>query len=156
MPNESISVYFSVQDGGSRVLKQIADQTKVLDKETQELQQAMQGLEAANKNLLKRQGELQSQMKSANKTVNEAQKAFDEYGDEVSKLRLDNAIDAQAKLKSELVDVNAQLQGNTKTYKEYLEAIRKGGNDSGVDAGIASMGKKAGGLRRIAAALRGR
>lgn len=142
MPNESISVYFSVQDGGSRVLKQIADQTKVLDKETQELQQAMQGLEAANKNLLKRQGELQSQMKSANKTVNEAQKAFDEYGDEVSKLRLDNAIDAQAKLKSELVDVNAQLQGNTKTYKEYLEAIRKGGNDSGVDAGIASMGKK--------------
>ena len=127
MPKEGISIYFSIKDGSSQVLKQIADKTRALDKDTQELQQTTLALEKANKNLLKRQGELNSQLKSSGKAVNEAQKAFDRYGDELSKARLDSAIEEHAKLKSELTEVNAQLQGNTKTYKEYLETIRKGG-----------------------------
>lgn len=146
MPKEGISIYFSIKDGSSQVLKQIADKTRALDKDTQELQQTTLALEKANKNLLKRQGELNSQLKSSGKAVNEAQKAFDRYGDELSKARLDSAIEEHAKLKSELTEVNAQLQGNTKTYKEYLETIRKGGRSSESADGISGIGKKLGSM----------
>ena len=37
MPNEGISVYFTIKDGASQVLKTIGDHTKALDKETQQL-----------------------------------------------------------------------------------------------------------------------
>ena len=39
MPESSMSVYFTVIDGGSTVLARIGDKTKALDKETQQLNQ---------------------------------------------------------------------------------------------------------------------
>ena len=37
MPNEGISIYFTIKDGASQVLKTIGDRTKALDKETRQL-----------------------------------------------------------------------------------------------------------------------
>lgn len=37
MPEASMSVYFTVIDGGSTVLARIGDKTRALDKETQQL-----------------------------------------------------------------------------------------------------------------------
>ena len=125
MPQESIRVYFTMVDGASQVMATIGDQTRALEKETQLLQQTQQGLSKANRELLRTQSELQSQLKSASRTVNEAQKAFDEYGDEVSKLKLDAAIDNQAELRGELEKVNSQLKSNAKSYKEYESAVKQ-------------------------------
>lgn len=141
MPNESINLYISIQSGNTeRTLTSLTDKTKALDKETQLLQQATEGLASANKPLLEQQTKLQSELKSSQKTVNELQKAYDEYGDELSKLRLDQAVEDHAKLKQELTEVNAQIGANQKTYKEYLETVRKGGlQDGGQSDGIVSL-----------------
>lgn len=128
MPNESANLYISIQSGNSeRTLTSLADKTKALDKETQLLQQATEGLARANKPLLEQQTKLQSELKDAQKTVNELRKAYDEYGDEMMGLDLDQAVENHARLKQELAEVNAQLGANQKTYKEYLETVRKGG-----------------------------
>lgn len=133
MPNESINLVLSIQSGSSeRTLTSLTDKTKAFDKETQLLHQATEGLAAANKPLLEQQTKLQAELKSSQKTVNELQKAYDEYGDEVSRLKLDEAVEEHARLKQELTEVNAQIGANQKTYKEYLETVRKGGlQDSG-------------------------
>lgn len=127
MPKDSVNFYLSIQSGSSEhTLTSLTDKTRALDKETQLLQQATEGLAKANKPLVQEQTRLQSQLKTSQETVNDAQKAFDEYGDEISKLKLDQAIENHAKLKQELNEVNAQLNTNQKTYKEYLETVRKG------------------------------
>lgn len=153
MPKESLNIYLTAVDGMSPVLASITDKTKALDKETQLLQQATEGLTRANKPLLEAQTRLQAELKASQKEVNELQKAYDEYGDELSKTRLDQAIEDHSKLKSELSEVNAQIGANQKTYKEYLETVRKGGlQDSGsstsvdADAFGASLGNVLGGL----------
>ena len=140
MPNESMSLYITVNSGSSeRTLVTLADKTKALDKETQQLQQTTEGYAKANRALLTEQTRLQSELKSSQKTVNDLQKAYDEYGDELSKLNLDNAIQEHAKLKAELSSVNAQISTNQKTYKEHLETVRKGGL-SGDGGGLGSSG----------------
>ena len=80
-----------------------------MDKETQLLQQATTGLANANKPLLEQQTKLQAELKSSQKSVNELQKAYDEYGDELSKLRLDEAVENHAKLKSELSESKREI-----------------------------------------------
>ena len=127
MPKESVNLYLSIQSGSSeRTLASLADKTRALDKETQLLQQATEGLAQANKSLLNEQTRLQSELRASQKVVNDLQKAYDEYGDEMMRLDLDQAIENHSKLKEELTEVNAQLGANEKTYKEYLETVRKG------------------------------
>lgn len=127
MPKEGLNLYISIQSGNSeRTLTSLADKTRALDKETQLLSQATEALAKANKPLVEEQAKLQAQMKQSQKVVNDLQKAYDEYGDEMMKLDLDQAISNHAKLKSELSEVNAQIGANQRTYKEYLEAVRKG------------------------------
>ncbi len=127
MPKESLNLYIDIRSGSSeRTLTSLADKTRALDKETQLLQQATDGLAKANESLLKEQTRLQSELRSSQKVVNDLQKAYDEYGDEMMKLDLDQAIANHSKLKEELTEVNAQLGSNQKTYKEYLEVVRKG------------------------------
>ena len=152
MPNESVNIYLSAKDGMSSVLSSIGDKTKALDKETQLLQQATAGLVNANMPLLEQQTKLQSELKFSQKTVNDLQKAYGEYGDEMMKLDLDEAVAEHARLKQELSEVNAQIGANQKTYKEYLETVRKGGLQAGgtsaidTDAFGSSLGDVLGGL----------
>lgn len=134
MPKDSVNLYLSIQSGSSeRTVTSLTDKTRALDKETQLLKQATDALAKANKPLTEEQVRLQAQMKASQKTINELQKAYDEYGDEMMKLDLDQAIENHARLKTELSEVNAQLGANQKTYKEYLEIVRKG--SLGVDGG---------------------
>lgn len=148
MPKESVNLYLSIQSGSSEhTLTSLSDKTKALDKDTQLLQQATAGLASANKPLLEQQTKLQAELKASQKSVNELQKAYDEYGDEASKLRLDKAIEEHSRLKQELTEVNAQIGANQKTYKEYLETVRKGGLQGGdADAFGSSLGDVLGGL----------
>lgn len=153
MPKDSVNLYLSIQSGSSeRTLISLADKTSALNKEYQLLEQASEGLARANKPLLEQQTKLQSELRASQKVVNDLQKAYDEYGDEMMKLDLDQAIENHSKLKSELSEVNAQLGANQKTYKEYLEAVRKGSlSDPGVnlDRGsdaLSSVGEVLGGL----------
>ncbi len=144
MPNESLNLYISIQSGSSeRTLVSLADKTRSLDKETQELKQTTEGFAKASKSLMEEQTRLQSEMKASEKVVNELQKAYDEYGDEMMKLDLDQAIENHARLKAALVEVDTQLGANRKSYKETVEAIRKGelnGVGGNLGAGWGDMG----------------
>lgn len=139
MPSGGLSVYFTIKDGASAVLSSIGDKTRALDKETQQLAQATQALSAHNKSLLESQTRLQSELTAAARKVKEAQKAYSEYGDELSKANLDTAIENQAALKQELTEVNSQLNSNKKTYNEYIETIRKGNVSSGGSSGTGAQ-----------------
>ena len=92
MPKEGISIYFTIKDGASQVLSTLQDKTKALDKETQELAQTMVSFERAQKGLVTTQTKLKNELASQNKVVKEAQKAFDEYHDELSRANLDKAV----------------------------------------------------------------
>lgn len=146
MPKDSLSLYIDIQSGSSvRTLNSLADKTRALDKETQELNQTTEAFAKANSSLMKEQTRLQSEMKASQKTVNDLQKAYDEYGDELSKLKLDEAIENHAKLKSELAGVNSQINANQRTYKDYLETVRKGGmEEQGTGLGDIAKGLFAG------------
>lgn len=142
MPNESLNLYISIQSGSSeRTLVSLTDKTRVLDKETQALKQTTEGFAKASKSLMEEQTRLQSGMKTSQKVVNELQKAYDEYGDELSRSRLDEAIEQHAKLKTKLAEVNTQINANRKSYNETIEAIRKGGLQASGGQGGTLSGK---------------
>lgn len=131
MPRESLNIYLTAVDGMSSVLSSIGDKTKALDKETQQLSQTTKAYEAANESLLKKQAQLQAELKTMSSAVEAARKAYDEYGDEMMKLDMDQAIENQAKLRNELATVNNQLAQNKKAYNEYINDIRKGALQDG-------------------------
>lgn len=126
MPKDSLNIYLTATDGMSPVLASITDKTKALDKETQQLHQTTNAMTKASQSLLEKQVRLQSEYDSSRKHLKDCQKAYDEYQDEISKLKLDNAIEQHAKLKNELVKVNEQLNANKRAYKDNVEAISKG------------------------------
>lgn len=143
MSNGNTSLYISIQSGSSeRTLVSLTDKTRALDKETQLLAQTTEELAKASKPLREEQTRLQAQLKTSQKEVNSLQKAYDEYGDELPKVKLDSAIENHAKLKEKLSEVNAQLGANQKTYKGYLEELRKGELSNSKDAGLISQGRK--------------
>lgn len=140
MPKESLNIYLTAVDGMSPVLASITDKTKALDKETQQLQQTTNAMTKASQSLLEKQVRLQSEYDSSKKHLKDCQKAYDEYQDEISRSRLDNAIEQHAKLKNKLIEVTEQLNANKRAYKENVEVIRKGGlsSESGTLQSIAS------------------
>lgn len=59
MPKDSLSLYISIQSGSSeRTLTSLADKTRVLDKETQELKQTTEEFAKANRSLIAEQTRL--------------------------------------------------------------------------------------------------
>ena len=68
-----------------------------------------------------------NELASQNKVVKEAQKAFDEYHDELSRANLDKAVKEYARIKTELEETNALYAANKKSVRELTEEIRKGG-----------------------------
>jgi hypothetical protein len=125
MPKGGISVYFSIKDGATQVLKTIGDQTRVLDKETQQLSQSYDALQAANKPLIQRQKELKTSLEEQGKAVSAAKAEFKAYGDETSQNNLQAAIEEQERLKEALKDVEGQLKSNLSTYNQVKEDIRR-------------------------------
>ena len=155
MPKESLSLYFTIQDGGSSsVLTSLADKTKALDKETQSLAQAAAALKQANAPLIQQQNDLKTQMEKSSLAVKEARKEYQQYGDELHESKLSAAIAEHDELRQKLKDTEDQLKANQKTYSEYREEIRKGGlqDSGGSSAGIdtdafgSSIGDVLGGL----------
>lgn len=149
MPKESISLYFTIEDGGSKTLTTLGNKTKALDKETQQLAQHLKALESANKPLISRQQELKSALETSGKTVADLRKEYRKLGDEASKDRLDSAIAEQDELKRSLAEVEDQLRKNQKGVNEYRETLRKGvseGGGSGGSSGGLSSTKLATGL----------
>lgn len=148
MPESSMSVYFTVIDGGSTVLARIGDKTKALDKETQQLNQTYKDMQKANESLTKKQFELEKQLASANKECKDAKKAFKDLGDEASSSAYDEARKKQAALKEELKRTTDAIKDNEKAFKSNQEAIRKGavggsyGNTGSILDSAASRGMK--------------
>ncbi len=142
MPKESLSVYLTAVDKMSPVLASITDKTKALDKESQELQQAFEALQKANKGLIERKTELEKKLKDVNETVKNARKNFKELGDEASSDAYKKAQENQRKLRDEIAATSKAMQENQKIYKE---TIRKGGmEEQGTGLGDIAKGLFAG------------
>lgn len=131
MPKEGISIYFSIEDGGTAVLKALGDQTKALDKETQNLARNASALAKANEPLIRRQNELKTAMVAGEQAVRDAKKAFQQLGDETSRTDLSKAIAEYDEMKRELKDVESQIKSNQKTAESYRESLRKAGTENG-------------------------
>ena len=145
MPKESLSVYLTAVDKMSPVLASITDKTKALDKESQELQQAFEALQKANKGLIERKTELEKKLKDVNETVKNARKNFKELGDEASSDAYKKAQENQRKLRDEIAATSKAMQENQKIYKENIETIRKGGmEEQGTGLGDIAKGLFAG------------
>ena len=148
MPNKSLSVYMTAFDGMSPVLATIADKTRALDKESQELQQTYVALQQANKGLIDRKVELGKELKAVNEEVKAAKKNFDELKDAASEDAYKKALENQQKLRDEIAATNKSLQENQKIYKENIETIRKGGveGEAAGLSGLSSLGTVVAGL----------
>ncbi len=145
MPKESLSVYLTAVDKMSPVLASITDKTRALDKESQELQQAFEALQKANKGLIERKTELEKKLKDVNETVKNARKNFKELGDEASSDAYKKAQENQRKLRDEIAATSKAMQENQKIYKENIETIRKGGmEEQGTGLGDIAKGLFAG------------
>lgn len=131
MPQNGVSLYFTIRDGGSQVLSAIGDKTKALDKETQSLAQAQTALQKANESLTKRQTELKTALEKSQVAVKDARTEYRRLKDEASGNALQDAIEEQEQLKRSLRDVEDQIKGNTRTFNEYRETLRKGSTSGG-------------------------
>ena len=148
MPKEGISVYFSVKDGASQVLKTIGDKTRALDKDTQKLAQTTAAFHKAQDPLLKDQVELEKQLAKVNKEVKAAEKAYRKLGDAANDEALTKAKTQQQQLKQALAETKDMIQANERAYKNNLETIRKGetGLLGGKGAGNIALGLAASGV----------
>lgn len=126
MPKEGLSVYLTAVDQMSPVFSSITDKTKVLDKETQSLALAYQNLQKSNGPLVQQQTELKASLEKQKLTVSELRKEYQKYGDDMSGLKMQLAIEEQETLKEKLKDVEDQLKLNRKSFNEQREEIRKG------------------------------
>lgn len=148
MPKEGISVYFSVKDGASQVLKTIGDKTRALDKDAQKLAQTTAAFHKAQAPLLKDQVELEKQLAKVNKEVKAAEKAYRKLGDAANDEALTKAKTQQQQLKQALAETKDMIQANERAYKNNLETIRKGetGLLGGKGAGNIALGLAASGV----------
>ena len=143
MPQNGVSLYFTIRDGGSQVLSAIGDKTRALDKETQSLAQAQKALQQANESLTKRQTELKTALEKSQVAVKDARTEYRRLKDEASGNALQAAIEEQEQLRQSLRDVEAQIKGNTRTFNEYRETLRKGSTSIGSATGSSSSGASA-------------
>lgn len=138
MPKDSINVYFTITDNGSKVLASITDKTKALDKETQRLAQTNQALKKANEPLLKSQVELEKQLSLAAREAKEAEKAYKKLGDTASDETWTKAKEKQQALHKALAETKGMIQENERAYKSNLDTIRKG-SDGSATKGISNI-----------------
>lgn len=126
MPKDSLNIYFTITDKGSITLSKIGDQTKALDKETQQLVQSYSALQKANEPLTRRQAELERQLISAKKATADASKEFKKLGDEASSDAYDKAKLHQEEIRKEIKLTTVALKENEAVLKQNMETLRKG------------------------------
>lgn len=151
MPKEGISVYFSGVDQMSPMLSSLADKTRALDKESQELQQTYNAMKKANQLLIEQRTTLKASLEEQKNRVSELRAEYKKYGDDMSGLKMQLAIEEQDALKDKLKEVEEQLSANRKAFNENREEIRKGlleggGGGLGGSESATSLGQILGGL----------
>ena len=137
---EAINIYFSIQDDATSVLKAIGNQTKALDKETQELEQTYEVWSKSTQTAREQQIKLQNELKEQKKKVQEAKSAFDDLGDAVSKNHYEEAVKQQAELQQQLDATTASIKANERSYKDAVETIRKSGIQGNGKSGSEEVG----------------
>lgn len=157
MPKESINVYLTAVDGVSPVFASIADKTKALDKESQQLKQTYEALQKANAQLIQQKTALQKELQGVNEEVKTARKSFQELGDAASSDAYEKAQQRQQELRNKIAGTTKALQENQKIYKENIEAIRKNSmEEQGTDWGKTMKGLIGGSVgKELASSLGG-
>lgn len=153
MPKEGISVYFSGVDQMSPVLSSLADKTRALDKESQELQQTYNAMQKANQLLIEQRTTLKASLEEQKNRVSELRTEYKKYGDDMSGLKMQLAIEEQDALKDKLREVENQLSANRKAFNENREEIRKGlleGGGGGLGGGGLDGGEQGTSLNDMA------
>ena len=123
-----ISLYLDLKDGATPTLRMIGDQTKSLDKETQQLEQSIEAFSLASKAALEQQIKLGAELKDQKKRVQEAKDACEKLGISLEKSEgYQAAVQRQAELQDQLNQTTAAIKANEKTYREALDSIRRSG-----------------------------
>ena len=151
MPNEGLSIYFTITDKASPTLASIGDKTKALDKETQALAQSYAALQKANEGLIKKQTELDLALKKARQETKEAKKAFLELGDAASQDAYEKAKRHQEELRTQLSQTSKALRENESIYKQNMETVRKSSIGGGIDVSSIAKGLATGQVGQMVA-----
>ena len=125
MPKGSVNIYLEMKDDVSPVLTSISDKTKALEKETQLLTEAYEGMTSVNEPLIEKKKKMKKRLEELNKTISDSRKQWNKYNDEVAKVSMDEAIDEQEELRKKLTEIDGQIKNNQKAYREYQNTIRK-------------------------------
>lgn len=144
MPKDSLNIYFAIRDGASPTLSVIADKTRALDKETQQLEQSYQALQKANAGLIQRQTELKKELSLAREEAKDAKKAFDQLGDAANQDAYEKAQAKVEGLKNEIAATTKALRENEQIFKSNMETVRKGSAGGGSETSVLSALGQAG------------
>ena len=112
MPKDGLNIYFSIRDGASPTLSAIADKTRALDKETQQLEQSYQALQKANASLIQRQTALRKELSLAKDEAKDAKRAFEDLGDAASQDAYEKAQQKVEALRNEISATSKALREN--------------------------------------------
>lgn len=142
MPKDSLNIYFAIRDGASPTLSVIADKTRALDKETQELEQSYQALQKANAGLIQRQTQLKKELSQARDEAKDAKKAFEELGDAANQDAYEKAQENVERLRNEISATSKALRENEQIFKNNMETVRKGsaGSETSILSALGQAG----------------
>jgi len=116
----------TLSDKVSPSLKAMATNTKAFDKAMDELEKGIRTFEKTQASLVKETSQLRAKMVDAQKAVKDAARDYKKYGDELSKSRLETAIQEQEALKSALNDSRMAMKENEKSFRSMVSTLRNG------------------------------
>jgi len=141
---EETGIVLKLIDKVSPGLATISNSNQAFNKTLQETEQRCLAYTKRIQDLVKDAAALKTAIKESTDEVNEAQKAYKKYGDEVSKNALNAAIEKQISLKTQLKDTEYAIRNTQRAFHSYTEDIRKANNMSTGDSGILGALAKAG------------
>ena len=142
---EETGIVLKLIDKVSPGLSTISNSNDAFNKTLQETEQRCVAYNKRIQTLVKDAASLKTAIRESTAEVNEAQKAYKKYGDEVSKNSLNDAIEKQINLKAQLKDTEYAIRNTQKAFHGYTEDIRKTNNSGiGGDAGMLGALAKAG------------
>ncbi|HEX2999611.1 MAG TPA: hypothetical protein VHR86_05175, partial [Armatimonadota bacterium] len=105
-----------------------------------ETEQRMAAYQKRMDDLTSDAAKLKTAMGDSANEVKEAQKAYKQYGDELSRNNLEGAIGKQQNLKNQLKDTEYAIKNTQKAFHSYSEDARKEDNSGGIMSGLKRAG----------------
>ncbi|MEG1777337.1 MAG: hypothetical protein RR209_00020 [Angelakisella sp.] len=135
---KDISIALTLADKMSAGISSAGKSAKAFGKDMSAVAKECALYDEAQKKLTKDSSTLKTALEGSKIKVNEAKKAYKQYGDELHQGIMDNAISEQVDMQRQLKDTDAMINSNRKSFVAYRGEIGKTDNRAG---GMGGLGK---------------